>query len=114
MNPKIFSKTLIKIHLAFYDTPLKIDKESKDEVVLKIDDEYFSIENHIKTRYRITFPDYVGKIGRYRNLFGHIMGNSDNVCDTSDFIDLPVSHIIKIYNDIENLEVSALKKIKIL
>ena len=112
MNPKKFSKVIQKIHEAFYGDKLKIVSETEHEVQLKFKDELFSVENHIETRYRITFPDYVGKIGAYRNLFGYIMKNDDNVCDTSDFIDLPISHITKIYhyiNDTKSIELSKLE-----
>src|SRR5690554_1784476 len=112
MNPKKFSKVIQKIHEAFYGDKLKIVSETDHEVQLKFKDELFSVENHIETRYRITFPDYVGKIGAYRNLFGYIMKNDDNVCDTSDFIDLPISHIRKIHAFVQQVNMKDLEKLK--
>src|SRR5690554_913290 len=112
MNPKQFSKTIDKIHQAFYQRPLEVIKSDKNEITLKSEDDQFSVENHIHTRFRITLPDYVGKIGTYRNLFGHIMKNDDNVCDTSDFIDLPLSHVRKIHDFIQKINIKDLEKLK--
>ena len=95
MNPKKFSETIIKIHEAFYHKTLTVISYDDYEVKLVCENDHFGIENYIETRFRLTFPDYVGKITQYRNLFGYIMHNGDNVCDTSDFIDLSRSHVIK-------------------
>ena len=112
MNPKQFSKTIHKIHEAFYQAPLEVIHSNKNEITLKSGTDEFSIENHIHTRFRITFPDYTGKIGAYRNLFGKIMKNDDNVCDTSDFIDLPLSHVRRIHAFIQQVNMKDLEKLK--
>lgn len=112
MNPKQFSKTMNKIHEAFYQAPLEVINSDKNEMILKSGNDEFCIENHIHTRFRITFPDYTGKISSYRNLFGQIMKNDDNVCDTSDFIDLPLSHVRKIHDFIQKINIKDLEKLK--
>ena len=112
MKPLEFAKSFQKIHEAFYDETLKVSKVNPNEVLLISKDEHFTIENHIETRFRLIFPDYVGKIGAYRNLFGHIMHNGDNVCDTSDFIDLSLSHVRKVNAFIQKSDHQALKKLK--
>lgn len=112
MKPQEFAKSFQKIHLAFYDVPLEVLNEGHNEVLLTYKDEHFTIENHIETRLRLTFPDYVGKIGAYRNLFGYIMKNGDNVCDTSDFIILTLSHAKKIHAFIQNIDYNDLKELK--
>jgi hypothetical protein len=110
MKPQDFVKSFQKIHVAFYNQLLEIKKLSENEVILMCKNEQFKIENHIETRFRLIFPDYVGKIGNYRNLFGYIMNNGDNVCDTSDFIDLSLSHIKNIHEYIQNTDIELLKQ----
>lgn len=112
ITPLKFSTALQKVHEAFYGKKLITVKIIEHEVQLKYKDEFFSVENYIETRYRITFPDYVGKISDYRNFFGHIMGNADNICDTSDFIDLPKSHVSKIYDFIDKMNLISLVRYK--
>jgi len=112
MNPKLFAEAINKIHQAFYNQTLSVVELHLNEIKLKYDQDHFSVENYIKTRYRITFPDYVGKIDVYRNIFGHIMKNDDNICDTSDFIDLPLSHVKIIYTYIKNIHMDDLKRLK--
>jgi hypothetical protein len=110
MKPQDFVKSFQKTHVAFYNQLLEIKKLSENEVILMCKNEQFTIENHIETRFRLIFPDYVGKIGKYRNLFGYIMNNGDNVCDTSDFIDLSLSHIKNIHEYIQNTDIELLKQ----
>lgn len=112
MKPEAFAKSFQKVHQAFYDVPLEVLNVGHHEVLLKYKAERFTIENHIETRLRLVFPDYVGKIGAYRNLFGYIMKNGDNVCDTSDFIDLSLSHVRKIHAFIQNIDYKDLKDLK--
>lgn len=112
MNPRMFSEVISKIHEAFYGKKLTFKSIEDTEVILLNKDEIFRIENHIHTRYRVIFPDYVGKISAFRNLFGRIMNNGDNICDTSDFIDLPKSHVVSIYNYIYHKNINDIKKLK--
>lgn len=112
MTPLKFSSTIQKIHEAFYGAKLSVLETSKHEVQLKYKNEVFGVENHIETRYRVIFPDYDGKIGAYRNLFGYILGNDDNVCDTSDFIDLPRSHVQKIHDWVTQKKLNELQEMK--
>jgi len=112
LKPVTFIESFEKIHLAFYNAPLKVLSTDNIEVTLIYKNEQFVIENHIETRFRLIFPDYVGKIGAYRNLFGYIMKNGDNVCDTSDFIDLSLSHVKKIHDFIQSIAIDELKLLK--
>jgi len=112
MKPQDFVKSFQKIHQAFYQTPLMVLNTHDNEITLIHNNEQFIIENHIETRFRLIFPDYVGKIGAYRNLFGYIMKNADNVCDTSDFIDLSLSHVKTIHSYIQSIDIEDLKQLK--
>jgi len=114
LKPITFVESFQKIHLAFYGEPLNVLNTSNNQVTLTYKNEQFTIENHIETRFRLVFPDYVGKIGAYRNLFGYIMQNGDNVCDTSDFIDLSLSHVQKIHGFIQTTNIEELKQLKYL
>lgn len=112
MNPEMFSKVISKIHEAYYGEKLLLKKVSDTEITLINKNEIFTIENHVKTRFRVVFPDYIGKISAFRNLFGRIMNNGDNICDTSDFIDLPKSHVVSIYNYIYHKDINDIKKLR--
>ncbi|WP_025724576.1 hypothetical protein [Acholeplasma granularum] len=106
-----FAEIISLIHEAFFEEKLTI-KKTGNIIYLTNNKETFSVDNIVKTRIRITFPDYVGKIDIFRDFFGFIMKNNDNLCDTSDFIDLSISHAIKISGVVDNIDMYEIKNYK--
>lgn len=105
-------KTIDKIHLSLYHIKAShIHMLSSDVVKIIFFDDEIKVDHIIKNRIRITFSEYVGKIGDYREIFGKIMENNDNICDTSDFIDLTLAHAEKISKTIEAMTLDEIKHI---
>ncbi len=104
--------TIDKIHVALYNEKSNhFHQLSKKHVKIFFKSDVITVDQIIPNRIRITFSEYVGKIGEYRNLFGRIMHNDDNVCDTSDFIDLTIPHAKKIIEVIHDTPIEKINSL---
>ncbi len=104
MTLKEFALAIDKIHNLFYGEKTNDILEPFPNVIkLNYSNDYIQVDNAIlETNFKLTFPEYEGKIDEYNYLFGEILKNSDNTCDTGYFIDLTSSFANKIYEYITN------------
>jgi len=93
-----------KVHRIFYgNKAIRIDDLSDDVKNIIYEDDQIKVDNAIsKTRFRLTFNKYEGKIDDYSNLFGEILKNNKGACDTGYLVDLSYSQVQKIYDFIKN------------
>lgn len=112
MNFRMFLEVINKIYEVFYGEKFIFKSIEDIEVIFFNKDEIFIIENYIYICYCVIFFDYVGKILVFRNFFGCIMNNGDNICDIFDFIDLLKSYVVFIYNYIYYKDINDIKKLK--
>jgi len=104
-----------KVHEAFYKEKAKSFNKDIDHVInLIYSDENIKVDNSISPkRFRLTFKDYEGKIDEYNNLFGEILKNAQNACDTGYLIDLPYTHAKKIFDYVMEKDLKDINKYRL-